>query len=615
MTQSLQFAMNPKRQPLLAGNLHYRMKYFLYARKSTDTEDKQMASIEDQIAEMERLAHDLNLEVIDTISEAKSAKEPGRKGFNDMLRRIQKGEAQGILCWKLNRLARNPIDGGQISWLLQQNTIKHIQTYGRDYKSHDNVLMMQVEFGMANQFIVDLREDVKRGMRRKAERGWYPKNLPPGYVHAPKHERVPGRKENMPHPKEFELVRQLWKQFLTGKYSVIDMKKKGDSLGLCHKSGKPYSKNAYYNLFANEFYAGYFLWKDKHGNMVRYKGKHKPMITPIEFEAAQQILGRKDYSKVHTHSYPYRGLITCGECDGHVTAERKLQAICTNCKYKFSIISQITCSKCGMELSKMNNPTIIKKVYYYCAGNTKPCSQKRVSVTQEHIEDRIKSELKKIEIHKDFHAWGLQQIKKLNADPSNENTKLLSQLRKRETELSQRIDGLIRMRADGEISVEELGSLKNQTTEELRVVQAQIEREKNSKDYLDQAVTDYFDFALNASKDFQGRDCSEKKAIATKLASNLKIRDKKLYISTDEVYSKIQECAVVYHRKMKEIEPEKGLIQSTYLADYLMSFPDVCARLEDIRTCVMSTRSSKDITNSSIKNISTSIPNENHEAS
>ena len=53
---------------------------------------------------------------------------PGRPIFNDMLRRIQTGEAQGIICWKVDRLARNPVDGGQIQWLLQQGVIAHIQT-------------------------------------------------------------------------------------------------------------------------------------------------------------------------------------------------------------------------------------------------------------------------------------------------------------------------------------------------------------------------------------------------------------------------------------------------------------------------------------------------------
>ena len=82
------------------------------------------------------------LTIVDTISESKSAKAPGRIEFNRMLERIRKGEATGILCWKLNRLARNPIDGGQISWMLQQNTIQSIQTYSAEYKPTDNVLMM-----------------------------------------------------------------------------------------------------------------------------------------------------------------------------------------------------------------------------------------------------------------------------------------------------------------------------------------------------------------------------------------------------------------------------------------------------------------------------------------
>lgn len=147
------------------------IKYFLYVRRSQDSEDRQMASLDDQKTEMMRLANQLGITVVDVIEESQSAKKPGRPKFNQMLERIHNGEANGIICWKLNRLARNPIDGGQISWLLQQGVIQHIQTQGRDYKPTDNVLMMAVELGMANQFVKDLSVDVKRGMRLKAERG------------------------------------------------------------------------------------------------------------------------------------------------------------------------------------------------------------------------------------------------------------------------------------------------------------------------------------------------------------------------------------------------------------------------------------------------------------
>ena len=88
--------------------------YFLYARKSTDVEDKQILSIEAQLAELRELAKRENLSITDEFIEKRSAKMPGRRIFNDMLRRIQTGEAQGIICWKIDRLARNPVDGGQI---------------------------------------------------------------------------------------------------------------------------------------------------------------------------------------------------------------------------------------------------------------------------------------------------------------------------------------------------------------------------------------------------------------------------------------------------------------------------------------------------------------------
>src|SRR3989344_4766823 len=103
-----------------------KIKYFVYARKSSESEDRQMASIDDQINELKKIAEENDLNVIDILSESKSAKNPaGRAVFNQMLERIHRGEAQGIICWKLNRLARNPIDGGQISWMVQQGAIQH----------------------------------------------------------------------------------------------------------------------------------------------------------------------------------------------------------------------------------------------------------------------------------------------------------------------------------------------------------------------------------------------------------------------------------------------------------------------------------------------------------
>src|SRR3989344_2015241 len=106
-------------------NINTKTKYFIYARKSSEAEDRQVASIGDQVEELTKVARDARLEVVEIFQEAKSAKAPGRPVFNKMIERIHKGEVQGIICWKLDRLARNPIDGGTISWMLQSNNIKH----------------------------------------------------------------------------------------------------------------------------------------------------------------------------------------------------------------------------------------------------------------------------------------------------------------------------------------------------------------------------------------------------------------------------------------------------------------------------------------------------------
>ncbi|PIT95305.1 hypothetical protein COT98_00310 [Candidatus Falkowbacteria bacterium CG10_big_fil_rev_8_21_14_0_10_39_9] len=102
------------------------IKYFLYARKSTDEEDRQITSIADQIREMKKLAHDRGLNIIEIFEESKSAKNVGRPVFNEMLGRINKGEATGIICWKADRLARNMVDGGNLINMLQNGVLEHI---------------------------------------------------------------------------------------------------------------------------------------------------------------------------------------------------------------------------------------------------------------------------------------------------------------------------------------------------------------------------------------------------------------------------------------------------------------------------------------------------------
>lgn len=523
-------------------------KYFLYARKSSESEDRQMASIEDQIAEAKKLVEKYNLNVVDVISESKSAKEPGRVGFNTMLKRIHKGEAQGILTWKLNRLARNPIDGGQISWMLQQNIIKHIQTFERDYNPTDNVLLMQVEFGMANQYVKDLSLDIKRGMRQKAERGWYPlPGLPIGYTHKPKF-ALGIEDEIIPNEEQFHILKNLWKLLLTGEYSIADLKRKGDVLGLRNKSKKTYSKNTYYYIFTNEFYCGYYHWRDKDGNLIRYNGKHKVVISPAEFQKAQLLLhGRPNsVSKERKYNFPYRGIIKCGECGCKVTPDHKLQAICTKCKHKYSIKTRSSCPKCSTEYSDMENPSIIDILYYHCSKNKGKCSQG--SITKDEIEASIEKELSKISINKEFYSWAINGLKKGN-DNKEEAENIVKGLKKRKTELENRVSGLVNLRADGEINSEQLNLSMSNAQKEIASIECEIEgTNKQNIEWYENKMKD-LNFALEVLQRFRDGNNSSKIGILKEFVSNLILMDKKLEITTKKSLMEMGRYYSVYVSK------------------------------------------------------------------
>jgi Site-specific recombinases, DNA invertase Pin homologs len=293
--------------------------YFLYCRKSTDTEDMQVLSIAAQLSELRVFAKREGLHIKETFIEKQSAKVPGRPIFNNMLARIEKGEAQGIICWKLDRLARNPIDGGQISWMLQRGTIQHIQTHDKSYLPTDNVLMMSVEFGMANQYILDLSQNTSRGLREKARQGIYPGQAPLGYMNDKRTKTIAlDRKQAKVIKQAFELYAQNQSRledislFLASNGVKTDPTRRWQSEG-----GNPLKKDQISKLLSNPFYYGYFYYGGE-----LHEGKHKPIITKKLFDKVQTVL--KERSKPQRAKIEPKalcGLFQCGECGMMVTCE------------------------------------------------------------------------------------------------------------------------------------------------------------------------------------------------------------------------------------------------------------------------------------------------------
>jgi site-specific DNA recombinase len=140
-------------------------RYFLYARKSTDETDKQIRSIDDQIAELRSLAVRENISIIEEFIESRTAKIPGRPIFNQILDRIERGEADGILAWHPDRLARNSLDGGRVIILIDRGLLRHLKFSTFWFEpTPQGKFMLSIAFGMSKYQVDKLSEDVRRGL-------------------------------------------------------------------------------------------------------------------------------------------------------------------------------------------------------------------------------------------------------------------------------------------------------------------------------------------------------------------------------------------------------------------------------------------------------------------
>ena len=558
---SLRFprSISPFRNLLRGVGLDSMPRYLLYCRKSSEAEDRQVLSIQSQIRELRGLAKRLNLTVLDTLTESFSAKAPGRPVFNEMIRRINQGKADAIICWKLDRLARNPIDGGQIIWMLQRGIIKHIQTYDRSYWPEDNVLLMNVELGMANQFILDLSKNVKRGLRAKAEQGWRPSFAPLGYLNDKS--RIKGRTRIIKDPDRFKLVRKMWDLILTEGYSppkILDIVNNEWGFRTIH--GKPLSRSGIYRIFTNPFYYGWFEYPRGSGRW--YKGKHPRMITAQDFDKVQILLGRNGRPRPKTRNFAFTGLIRCGECGAMVTAEEKNQVICSLCRCKFSSNHRLTCPKCQTPIEKMNSPTILRYVYYHCTKRKDPrCTQGSIEVRG--LERQIDEYLSRIHISESFKNWAIRYLKEEIQEEVRTRQSILQSRRKAYDSCLRRLDNLFRLKisalnTDGDLlSDEEYARRKSELMKEkVRLEEVLDDTSGRVEKWLDVAEKT-FDFACRARERFAKGDPEEKSRILQALGSNLTLKDKKLFIQLKKPFVFLERVPFGLPGAKGRFEPKK----------------------------------------------------------
>ena len=566
--------------------------YFIYCRKSSEAEDRQVLSIESQTRELEQIAAKLNLPVTEVLTESKSAKDPGRPVFNTMMQRLYRGEAAGIICWKLDRLARNPVDGGSIIWAIKQHGIK-VMTPAQSYaREDDNIILMYIEFGMAQKYVDDLSKNVKRGLKTKIENGWYPGIAPAGYLNHTN--KMTGENTLIKDPERFPLIRHMWDLMLTGLYTppkILEIASQEwgfRTRPTRKKGGNPLCRSAIYKIFNKPFYYGWFEYPN--GSSQWYQGKHEPMITEAEYDQVQALLGRNGNPRAQSqHEFAFTGLIRCGDCGRAVTAEEKYQLMCGNCKFKFAYRKRDACPRCETPIEKMVNPKFLHYTYYHCSKSGRPvCSQKYISGLE--LEKQINESLARICISQQFKEWAIKYLHELHEKESTSQIEIIQSQQKAYQECVQEIDNLVKLKTapsnvDGSrLSDEEYGRRRVELLKTKKKLEELLNDAGHQVEQRLKLSEETFEFACAVQERFAKGDPKTKKEILTTMGSNLTLKDKKLLIEARKPFFILGNTLSSDKPVFPPIEPAKTEAAQWQNIPFLFLSPYLRGEIDDVRT-------------------------------
>lgn len=300
------------------------MRYCLYARKSTEQDEKQALSIESQIREMTQIAEREGLEIVEVRKESHSAKESGtRPVFVEILKDIEKNRFNAILTWAPDRLSRNAGDLGNLVDLIDQKKLLQIKTFGQTFTNSpsDKFLLMilcsQAKLENDNKSI-----NVKRGLRARVEMGLWPAQAPTGYMK--KNERDT-KCEVAIDPARAHVIKRIFEKIAYEKLSgrrvytwlryEIDFK--------THR-GKYLSLGNVFRILENHFYYGVFEFPKNSGKW--YQGKHEPIITKELFNEARASI-KNHVIKTEGKEFAFTKMIKCGLCGSGITADEKFKKL------------------------------------------------------------------------------------------------------------------------------------------------------------------------------------------------------------------------------------------------------------------------------------------------
>lgn len=515
--------------------------YLVYARKSEESEDRQVQSIPDQVRILTELASNKNLQILEIFSESKSAKVPDKRTeFIKMLKLLEtRDDIAGILVWRPNRLARNEKEGGALIYQVRLGL--KLRTPEKTYGEND-ILEISIEFYSASQFSHNLSKDVKRGLKTKLEMGIAPRFAPFGYRNTP--EKRQGEKTIEP-SEYFPLVRRLFELFLTGNYSVSALHREAVKLGIKNNRNRVIGQTQIYKALRDPFYTGTRYY---YSGKLYTNGIHKRMITDEEFERIQEILDNNSRPRGQTRDNLLTGVFSCGECQRSITAEIKHK--------------------------KLKDGTVNEHTYYHCTKKNTDCKQP--SITEEDLFKQVDKYLSKVELDPEYVQWAKKWLLEINNE-KNEIRKLKElQIRQGIDGAREKLDRLYDLMIEGTIDKETGESKKQELLLQRQSLQEQSQRIDEYSDDVSELTIKTFEFVTTARQLFRDGSLTQRKTILNVLGSNREIKDKKLQISLNKPFERINKVVMQFSKiteaKFSRNEANMGALGSNF--DLMSGLPN-----------------------------------------
>jgi DNA invertase Pin-like site-specific DNA recombinase len=299
-----------------------QVKYCLYARKSTEQEDKQALSIESQVKEMLELAEREKLNIIEIKREAHSSKEVGQRPiYNQLLDEIRQGKFNGILTWAPDRLSRNAGDLGAVVDLMDKKQLVEIRTYSQKFTNNPNEKFLLMILGSQAKLENDNKAvNVKRGLRTRCEMGLWPCSPPTGYLSS---KNVDQKCQVQIDPRRAPMIKKMFEKVayekMSGRRLHLWLK---NEIDFKTKNGKHINLGNLYLILRNHFYYGRFEYPKGSGKW--YNGKHEPIINKELFDLVQESIS-DHVINYQNKEFAFTKIMVCGLCGSGITADEKFK--------------------------------------------------------------------------------------------------------------------------------------------------------------------------------------------------------------------------------------------------------------------------------------------------